>query len=178
MTILLYLLLGVGIGTVGGMVGIGGGVLLIPALTAFLNVEPRKAAGISLAVLAIPVTLPGALRYYTHGYITRTDLLMIGCLAIAFAVGTTVGAQVQHYLDVSVLKIIFGALLLYVGMRTLLYASPETYHAAAGVAATALGLLAYFWLRALGRKHIPRPNLGDAIRKHAETSPGPDEYYI
>lgn len=178
MTLLLYLSVGLCIGGIGGMIGIGGGVLLIPALTQLFNIEPRKAAGISLAVLALPVTLPGAWKYYQHGYLTRADLQTALVLALAFGFGTYVGAQVQHVLDVHVLRILFGLLLLYVGMRTLMYASPEAVHAVAGLGALVIGWVAYVALRALGRKHLKRPDLGELIRNHAEKRPKPDEYYI
>src|SRR3954471_19704442 len=113
MTILYFLLIGLGIGVVGGMVGIGGGVLLIPALTGLFKLDPRKAAGISLAVLCVPVTLPGAWKYFSQGYTTWDDLKVAGCVAVAFAVGSFLGAVIQHELDERLLRLLFGLLLLF-----------------------------------------------------------------
>src|SRR5436309_969922 len=72
--------LGLGIGCLGGMVGIGGGVLLIPALTELFKVEPRKAAGMTLAAMVPPVTLPGAWRYYNQGFLLPADLGLAACI--------------------------------------------------------------------------------------------------
>ena len=49
------------------------GVLLIPALTELFKVEPRKAAGMTLAAMVPPVTLPGAWRYYNQGFLGADD---------------------------------------------------------------------------------------------------------
>jgi uncharacterized membrane protein YfcA len=178
MTTLLYLLIGLGIGIIGGMVGIGGGVLLVPALTLLFGMNVRQAAGISLAVLVLPVTLPGAWKYYQQGHLTRDSLATAGLLAAAFALGSFLGAHIQHRLDEHVLRMIFGLLMLYVGMRVLLYGSSEAVHAAAGLTTLVLAWIAFLALRALGRKHLPPPSLGDQIRQDAALSPGADDYYI
>jgi uncharacterized membrane protein YfcA len=178
MTIFLYLLIGLGIGIVGGMVGIGGGVLLVPALTLLFGMNIRQAAGISLAVLVFPVTLPGAWKYYQQGHLTREGLTSAALLAVTFALGSYLGAHLQHRLDEHILRIIFGLLMLYVGMRVLLYGSSEAVHAAAGLTTLLLAWIAFLALRGLGRKHLPPPSLGDQIRRDAILSPGTDEYYI
>src|SRR5262245_35173708 len=93
---------GLAIGCVSGMIGIGGGVLLIPALTGLFGLEWKKAAGVTLAVLAIPVTLPGVWAYYSQGHLTWREFLMAGCIATTFAVGTFTGAYLAPR-DVSIL---------------------------------------------------------------------------
>jgi uncharacterized membrane protein YfcA len=178
MTILLYLLLGVGIGIVGGLVGIGGGVLLIPALTMFFDFDPRKAAGISLAVLALPVTMPGALQYYRKGYISQREVQVAVVLAVAFAVGTYFGASIQERVPLRTLRLLFALVLLFLAVRILLYSSSEVFHTIGGLTAAAGAWLVYLGLCALGRKHLRPPRLGDAIRNHAESNAAPDEYYI
>src|SRR5206468_6714292 len=92
MKIFFLILLGLGIGCVGGMVGIGGGVLLIPALTELFGVEPRKAAGMTLAAMVPPVTLPAAWRYYDLKILTASDLALAACIAVAFSIGAFLGA--------------------------------------------------------------------------------------
>src|SRR5262245_28206591 len=117
MKIFLFLLLGLAIGCVGGMVGIGGGVLLIPALTELFRIDPRKAAGMTLAAMVPPVTLPGAWRYYTQGDLDAADLRIAVYIAVSFAVGAYLGAGVQKQLDVSSLRLLFGLLMLFVAVR-------------------------------------------------------------
>src|SRR5262245_16468685 len=117
----LYFLLGLGVGVVGGMVGIGGGVLLIPALTGLFGVEPRKAAGMTLAVLAVPVTLPAVWQYYVQGYLTGRDLWGSACIAVAFAIGGFTGAILQDLVSLAVLRMLLGLILLYVAVRLLIH---------------------------------------------------------
>lgn len=169
---------GVGIGIVGGTVGIGGGVLLIPALTTLFDIGPRKAAGISLAVLAVPVTMPGAWRYYLQDHLGPYELKIAALLAVSFAAGTFLGAGLQNHLDQHSLRLFFGLLLLFVGVRTILHASPESLQAAVGLTVVVFGWLGHLGLRALGRKHLRRPTLADAIRRSAASAPPPDDYHI
>src|SRR5262245_38732912 len=125
MVVLLYLAIGLVIGTASGMLGIGGGVLLVPALLWIVEQSEhrqQKAAGITLAILSVPVTLPGVWQYFRQGYITLDDLKVAAWIAGAFAVGTYLGGWVQHLLvqqfgSVTFLRLLFGLLLLYVALR-------------------------------------------------------------
>ncbi len=179
MKILLCALLGLGVGSIGGMVGIGGGVLLVPALTWLFDMEPRKAAGVTLAVLAVPVTLPGVVQYYAQGRLAREDLLLAACIAAAFGVGTFTGAYLQRWVGDAPLRLLFGLLMLFVAVRMIVHADLEATSAAAGLVATVLAWLGYLGLRALGRRHAPPPRLGEQIRREAEESrANPIDYYI
>jgi uncharacterized membrane protein YfcA len=170
--------LGLAIGCVGGMVGIGGGVLLIPALTGLFHLEWKKAAGVTLAVLAVPVTLPGAWQYYVQGHLTRREFLIAGLIAVTFAIGAFLGAGLQARIDVSLLRLLFGLLMLYVAVRLILHSDNEVVNTAAGLLATGFAWLGYLGLRTLGRRHLPPPGLGEQIRRAAEESPGPPDYII
>src|SRR5262245_66341423 len=64
MTILFYIVAGLGIGGISGLLGIGGGVLLVPVLVWFFNFEHTKAVGTTLAVMVPPIGLMAALEYY------------------------------------------------------------------------------------------------------------------
>src|SRR4051794_1835821 len=97
MRIILYLGIGLTVGTASGALGIGGGVLLVPALIWLAGLEPRIAAGTTLAVLVVPVVLPAAWKYYSNGYL---DLAAACWIAVAFVCGGYLGASlaVHHYL--------------------------------------------------------------------------------
>ena len=177
MKILAFMGLGLLVGCVGGMVGIGGGVLMIPALTELFGMDQRRAAGMTLAAMVPPVTLPGAWQYYRQGQLTSADLGFAACIAIAFAAGVFFGAYVQTHLDLSVLRLGFGLLMLYVAVRLIVHSDREVVNAAAGLTATAAAWLGFLGLRSLGRRHRPRPNLGEQIRHQAEAPPE-DHYYI
>ena len=178
MRFLLLAALGLAIGCIGGMVGIGGGVLLIPALTELFKIEPRKAAGMTLAALVPPVTLPGAWRYYTQGYLTTADLALAACIAVTFAIGAFLGAGLQARIDVSHLRLLFGLLMLYVAVRLIIHSDDEVVNTVAGLLATGFAWLGYLGLRTLGRRHLPPRGLGEQIRRAAEESPGPPDYII
>jgi uncharacterized protein len=179
--LLLYLLVGVGIGGVSGTLGIGGGVLLVPVLV-WLGFQQHQAAGVTLAVLALPVVLPAAWRYYSQNLLSQQDLLVAVWIGAGFTVGALAGASAVPYLPVGVLRLLFGLMLIYIAVRFLLGANPdnpEVACAAAGLAAVALAWLAYLGLRLLGRRHLARPaSLGDQIRKMRQEGVGEAEYYI
>ncbi|MBI1914370.1 MAG: TSUP family transporter [Planctomycetes bacterium] len=178
MKFLLLAVLGLVIGCIGGMVGIGGGVLLIPALTELFKVDPRKAAGMTLAAMVPPVTLPAAWRYYDLKILSAADLGLAACIAVAFALGAFLGAGLQARIDVSLLRLLFGLLMLYVAVRLIIHSDNEAVNAAAGLVATATAWLGLLGLRSLGRRHSPPRSLGEQIRSAAEQSSGPPDYII
>jgi uncharacterized membrane protein YfcA len=176
MNIALYLLIGLGIGTASGALGVGGGVLLIPALLWLEGFEPRKAAGTSLLIV-IMGGIPGMWRYLSAGYLDLGAALWTGA---AFAVGTYLGAtlHVHQYLPEQELRLIFGLLMLYVALRFIITSNREAALAAAGLFAIGLAWLGYLGLRTLGRRHLRRPDLGDTIRDLGEKPPRDPDYYI
>jgi hypothetical protein len=178
MQLLLFLALGLIIGGISGMLGIGGGVLLLPALIWLFGLEPRQAAGVTLAVLAVPVTLPGAWQYYEGRLIRSEHLRMALWIAIAFGVGTYLGARVQGYVPAAVLRVSFGLLMIYVAVRLILNSSSDVAVAAAGLSSMAVALTVYFGLKVLGRRHMLRPDLGAQIRAAQEQGRGDIEYHI
>jgi len=183
MKFLLLAVLGLAIGCIGGMIGIGGGVLLIPALTELFKVEPRKAAGITLAAMVPPVTLPAAWRYYHKDVLDTGDLSVAACIAVAFAIGAFLGADLGVLLartprGMTLLRFLFGLLMLYVAVRLIIYSDNEVVNAAAGLIATAMAWLGFVGLRRLGRRHAPPRSLGEQIRSAAEQSSGPPDYII
>ncbi|TMQ33044.1 MAG: sulfite exporter TauE/SafE family protein [Planctomycetota bacterium] len=95
MQVLLLLIIGLSIGAISGALGIGGGVLLIPALIWLCRYDFPKAAGTTLAVLVPPIGLPAAWLYYKRDLI---DVQAAVWIALAFALGAILGASIAHYL--------------------------------------------------------------------------------
>src|SRR5262249_57480270 len=85
--VLALVLVGFGIGIVSGMFGIGGGVLLVPLLVWFFDKDQRQAAGLSLAVLSMPIMIPVVWQYYVHEFIHKEDFITAGWLALRFVAG-------------------------------------------------------------------------------------------
>ncbi len=103
---------GVAVGVVSGLLGIGGGVLLVPGLMLLFRFSQAEAQGSSLAVLIPPIGIFAALVYYQHGYVR---LPVVGFIALGFMVGAYVGARFVPHLSPEFLRVAFGMLLLYLG---------------------------------------------------------------
>lgn len=118
---LLIAAIGVLTGTLSGLLGVGGGIIMIPAMVLLLGFSQKLAQGISLAVI-IPVSISGALIHSRHGNV-RAD---IGAwLALGGIVGGLVGARIAVGLSPHVLRGAFGVLQLAVGMLTLFRGRPQ-----------------------------------------------------
>ncbi len=116
MVFLYYSLLGMLAGGFSGLVGIGGGIILVPALVFLFGFSQQSAQGTTLALLVLPIGLLGALEYYRHGYV---DLKVAGLICLGFMVGSLFGAKLALILPTAVLKKIFGGTLLLLGLKML-----------------------------------------------------------
>ena len=111
---LLLCLFGSGVGVLSGLLGIGGGVALVPGLVFFFGFTQAQAQGTSLAVLSLPILLFAALVYYQHGHV---DLREVGWIALGFVGGAFLGAMLVNGggIPLEALRVGFGVMLLYVG---------------------------------------------------------------
>ncbi|GAC1663115.1 MAG: sulfite exporter TauE/SafE family protein [Candidatus Acidiferrum sp.] len=107
-------LIGTVIGIISGLVGIGGGALLIPALIYFYKMTQLKAQGTSLAVLLLPIGFFAFWEYYRAG---NVDLKLAGLIAIGFAAGAYFGGTWAQHLSEEVLRKGFAILLVVVAAR-------------------------------------------------------------
>jgi uncharacterized protein len=110
----IILLIGLVVGMVSGVVGIGGGVLFVPALIWLLGMDQHKAQGTSLAALLAPVGLFAFLEYYRKG---NADLRVGLLLAAGFLVGGYFGAVGAQHIPEVWLRRIFAITLVAVGGR-------------------------------------------------------------
>jgi uncharacterized membrane protein YfcA len=164
MNVIKYLTLGLVIGGASGALGIGGGVLLVPALM-LCGFEYSKATGTSLAVLVPPIGLLAAWKSYQQG---RVDIDAALIIAVAFAAGAYGGAAAVTYIPQELLRLLFGLLMIYIAMRFIIGSDNEVANAAAGLAAMLLAWAVYLGLRTIGRRHQVRPELGQTIRGASE----------
>lgn len=112
-------LLGVGLlaGVFAGMFGIGGGLIIVPALLFLLKVKELEAIGTSLAALIPPVGLLGAFEYYRNGYI---NLRYAGLLALGLFLGAFFGARIMIGLPPHVIRRLYAAFLFVIATRMLI----------------------------------------------------------
>jgi uncharacterized membrane protein YfcA len=118
-TSMLLILIAIGIitGVMAGMLGIGGAIIMIPALVFLLGINQQTAQGTSLAVMLPPVGIIAAYNYYKEGHVNIKFAIV---LALFFLVGSYFGSKIALNLPQAVLKKIFGILLLLVAARMLL----------------------------------------------------------
>jgi len=114
MTQAAYLLLGLAGGIASGIFGIGGGVVLIPAMVFLFGLTQHQAQGTTLAVLVPPIGLLAALRYYYSGNV-KIDMALFVCLG--FFVGGFIGASLIQGVPDLVLKRLFGVFMLVIAVR-------------------------------------------------------------
>ena len=117
MTTFWGLLLGVVIGVISGLVGIGGGALLIPALIYWFGMSQHKAQGTSLATLLAPIGIFAFWEYYRSG---NVDVKLSILLAVGFAVGGFFGGLWAQHLSGLVLRRAFAVLLIALAAKMLL----------------------------------------------------------
>lgn len=116
-SIILYVLVGATAGVLSGLLGIGGGIILVPALVLLVGLTQQQAQGTTLVLLTAPFGLLAALTYYQSGY---ADLKIAAILGIGFFFGAFLGAKVATSIPNIVLQKIFGIALLVVAVYLLL----------------------------------------------------------
>ncbi|MFM9911505.1 MAG: TSUP family transporter [Chitinophagaceae bacterium] len=119
--LILIIVIGLAAGILSGLVGVGGGIIMVPALVLFLHYNQHQAQGTSLAVLCLPVVILGFLKYYQEceKMGTPINLKVVGLLAIGFVVGAFVGGSLAIKIDKETLKKIFAIILLYTAIKML-----------------------------------------------------------
>lgn len=110
-------LIGITAGVFSGLLGIGGGIIMIPALAFFLGYSQHMAQGTTLAAMVFPIGIFAAYEYYRNGQVNITAAVVI---ALTFVVGGWIGAKFAVRVDTDLLKKIFGVFLIMVGIKTLM----------------------------------------------------------
>ena len=111
---LLFLAVGLGAGLLSGLFGIGGGIIIVPALMLVGRMQPSTATGTSLGALLLPVGALGAGQYYKNGHLdVRASLL----IALGIFVGAYLGALAMQQLNPMMAKRVFAVFLVLVSIR-------------------------------------------------------------
>jgi uncharacterized protein len=117
--ILTLVLIGVAAGMLSGLVGVGGGIIIVPALVYFLSFGQHQAQGTSLGVLVLPVVIVAFLQYYKYckDHQTPIDFRYIGIMAAGFLIGGYLGGKIAVRIDQDLMKKIFAIILFYTGIK-------------------------------------------------------------
>ena len=115
--IIILLAIGFFAGIVGGSLGLGGGIIIVPALVFILGFTQHHAQGTSLAVLLFPIGILGVINYAKNGYVNYKFALI---LILAFVLGSYIGSLISVHLPDKVLKKIFGVFMLLISIKMII----------------------------------------------------------
>jgi len=115
---IILILIGVASGMLSGFVGVGGGLIIVPALVLFLEFSQKMAQGTSLAILLLPVGILAVMEYYKHGYI---DIKIALIISAGFIVGGFVGSKIALVLPQDTIKKVFAIFMLIVAIKMLFF---------------------------------------------------------
>jgi len=113
-TIIILIVIGLMAGVFGGMFGVGGAIIMVPALVYFLGVDQHTAQGTSVAIMLPPIGLFAAYNYYKAG---QVNIWYAAIIAVAFLAGGYFGSKIALALPENLMRKIFGILLLLVALR-------------------------------------------------------------
>lgn len=113
-TLIILVLVGVTAGVLSGFIGIGGGIIIVPALIYIIGLSPLQAQGTSIALMLPPIGILAFMQYYKAGNI---NLTYAGIIAVTFIVGGYFGARFAQKVDESLIKLIFGVIMIIVAVK-------------------------------------------------------------
>ena len=117
-TLIILIIIGIAAGMLGGMVGVGGGIIIVPALVFFLGFSQKMAQGTSLGILLLPVGILGVIQYYKEGYV---DMRVVLLISTGFFLGSLLGSKLALSLSQETVKKIFAILLIIVAVKMLFF---------------------------------------------------------
>ena len=116
--VIILIIIGILSGTLSGLVGVGGGIIIVPCLVLFLAFPQKMAQGTSLGILLLPAGILGVLQYYKQGHI---DFKVVAIVAIGFVVGNFFGSKLALSISDTILKKIFAILLIIIAVKILFF---------------------------------------------------------
>ena len=115
-TIIILIIIGVAAGMLSGMVGVGGGIIIVPALVYFLAFSQHKAQGTSLGILLLPVGILAVMQYYKQGHV---DVKVVLIVSLAFIVGSFFGSKLALSLPEATVKKVFAIMMILIAIKML-----------------------------------------------------------
>lgn len=116
-TIIILIIIGLTAGILSGLVGVGGGIIMVPLFVLFLGLTQHNAQGLSLAVMLPPVTFFAVYNYHTAGTGGNIDWRIAVTVSILFIIGGFIGSKIALQIDQRMLRKIFGVFMLLVAVK-------------------------------------------------------------
>ncbi|MFI5221098.1 MAG: TSUP family transporter [Bacteroidia bacterium] len=109
-----FIILGICAGLLSGLIGIGGGIIIVPALVLLFGFSQQMAQGTTLVTMIPPIGILAAYVYYQNGQVDLKTALFI---AVGFLAGGFLGAKIAVNLDKSILEKVFAVVLVFIGIK-------------------------------------------------------------
>lgn len=116
-TIITLIIIGLTAGILSGLVGVGGGIIMVPMFVLFLGLTQHNAQGLSLAVMLPPVTFFAVYNYHTASAGGNIDWRIAVIVSILFIIGGFIGSKIALQIDQRMLRKIFGVFMLLVAVK-------------------------------------------------------------
>lgn len=118
-TLLILILIGLFAGVLSGMIGVGGGIIIVPALVYFLGLSQHAAQGTSLALMLPPIGILAAMNYFQAGQLNIKYALVI---AVSFIIGGYFGSRLSiEFINEAMMKKIFGIIMLIAAIKLVFF---------------------------------------------------------
>lgn len=114
--VLLLLFVGLVAGFLSGLIGIGGGIVIVPVLVYLLNFNQKTAQGTTLFMFLFPIGILGVYNYYKGGFLDYKTALIMGA---TFVIGSYFGSKTVIAIDTKIVKQMFGAFIILIGIKML-----------------------------------------------------------
>lgn len=115
--VIVLILIGLSAGIVSGLLGVGGAIIIVPALVFFVGLTQHQAQGTSLAILVFPIGFLAFWNYYKQGYVNFKVAVVV---MLAFFIGGYFGSLLAVRVPEKVLRIAFGILIIVMGFRMII----------------------------------------------------------
>jgi uncharacterized membrane protein YfcA len=123
-TIIILIIIGIAAGMLSGLVGVGGGIIIVPALVYFLAFSQKQAQGTSLAILLLPIGILAVLNYYKDPQV-NLDLKVVALITLGFVAGSYFGSKLALSLPDATVKKIFAIFMLLIAIKMLFIDKPK-----------------------------------------------------
>jgi hypothetical protein len=116
-TIIILICIGIFAGMMSGFIGIGGGIIIVPALVYFMGLTQQQAQGTSLLLMLPPIGILAVINYYKAGQI---NWWYGGVIAVAFIIGAYAGSKISLKLNPGLVKFIFGIIMVFISLKMII----------------------------------------------------------
>ncbi len=115
-TIIILLAVGLVAGFLSGLIGIGGGIVIVPILVYALHINQKQAQGTTLFMFMLPIGILGVYNYYKDGQVDFKSALI---MCATFIIGSYFGSKTALSIDTKIVKQIFGGMIILIGIKML-----------------------------------------------------------